>query len=209
MSTIHAVTTIGIRDRIARAARIFAAACLLASCAPAVPNITVRSAEPIVPSADSVTMVIVQPATHLHAVDILDGHGQLVAQVDDLCHTVVRLPEGPTLLYAVVGNDRSTADRIEGTLVAGRLYYATVGAREGGVELLTLNPRSPGDRWKHKSEYLAATPRVQMDPLRITRAVNELGDTHAILEAADARVAKLDAAALAKRTIQESDGFFP
>jgi hypothetical protein len=175
-------------------------------CAPTVPTITtVVTPGKIEAAPDAVTVVILQPTTRLRSVQLVEGHGQLVGQLDDRSHTVVRLREGPTVLYAVLGNDASTVDRIEGTLIAGRIYYATVEAREGGVALLALTPRSPG--WSHKSEALAATPRLQMDPQKLSRAVNELGDTDAIIAAGDARAAKLDAAQLAERSIQETDGF--
>jgi hypothetical protein len=182
------------------------AACL-GSCAPTVPNITVASPGQLEARPDRATVVIVQPATGLRCVQIIEGHGGLVGQLDGRSHTVVSLPEGPTVLYAVLGNDASTADRIEGTLIAGRIYYATVGPRAGGVALLALTPRSPEGRWSHKGEYLATTPRLQLDPKQITRAVNELGDTEALIQAGDARAARLDAAQLAEHSIQETDGF--
>jgi hypothetical protein len=190
-----------------RTAALAAIALGAASCAPALQAITIPSAGKLAPDPDKVTVVIVQPETRLRVVDILDGHGQLVAQLDDRSHTIIHLPEGPTLLYAIIENRAETADRLEGTLVAGRVYYATVGARPGGVALLALNARSPDGRWSHRDEYLARTPRLEMDPQRIVRAVNELGDTAAVIQAGDAHVATLDAAAAAEHTIQESDGF--
>jgi hypothetical protein len=176
------------------------------ACAATVPSIAVRSAEPIKPAADAATIVIIQPETELRSVAILDGRGQLVGQLDERSHTVVRMPEGPTVLYAVLGNQAGTADCIEGTLVPGRVYYATVSERPGGVALLTLNPRSPGGRWGRKDEFLRATPRVQMDPQKVTRAANELGDPDAILHAANAHIDALDASARAEHQIQENDG---
>jgi hypothetical protein len=189
------------------AARAAAAAAWLASgCGSVVPDITLRTPGAIAAVPDAVTVVIVQPTTRLRAVTIIDGRGQLVGQLNERAHTAVRLPEGPTVLYAVLENDAKTADRLEGTLVAGRMYYATVGPRAGGVALLALNPRSPDRRWSHKDEYLRTTPRVQMDPQAVGRAANELGDPAAIMQAADAYVSKLDAAGLAEHTIQENDG---
>jgi len=195
-----------VKSRIALFASL--ASCFTGACAPAFPSIAVKTpAAPIAPDPEKVIVVIVQPTTRLHAVAIIDGRGQLVGQLDDRSHTVLRLPEGPTLLYAVVENNAETADRIEGTLMAGRVYYATVGEREGGIALLALNARSPDGRWSHRDEYLAATPRVAMDPDRVVREANEIGDTTALMKAADAHVAKLDASAAAEHTIQESDGF--
>jgi hypothetical protein len=185
-----------------------ALAAFLAGCAPAFEAITVKtSAGPIAADAEKATVVVVQPTSRLRAVSLFDGRGQLVGQLDDRSHTVLRLSEGPTQLYAVLSNEAETADRIEGTLLAGRVYYATVGSREGGVELLTLNPRSPDGRWSHKGEYLASTPRLEMDRDKIVRTMNELGDTAALMRAAEARVAKLDAPSAAEHSIQESDGF--
>jgi hypothetical protein len=170
-------------------------------------DITIETPCTIGPPTDGVTVVIIQPTARFRSVDIFDGRGQLVGQLRERSHTVVHVPEGPTVLYAALGNDAGTADRLEGTLVAGRVYYATVGPRPGGVALLALNPRSPDGRWSHKGEYLATTKGVQMDPRLVTRAVNELGDPTAILAAGDAYVAKLDAAALAEHSIQETDGY--
>jgi hypothetical protein len=203
VSTIVTVIT-----RVKRVIVTLGSVLVVAGCATAVPTIAVRTpAGPIAADPEKVTVVIVQPTTRLRAVDIVDGRGQLVAQLDDRSHTVIHVPEGPTLLYAVVDNRADTADRIEGTLIPGRVYYATVGERPGGVALLALNARSPDGRWRHKEEYLAATPRVAMNPDLVVRTMNELGDTTALMKAADAYVAKLDAAAAAEHTIQESDGF--
>jgi hypothetical protein len=179
-----------------------------AACAPAVPSIAIRTpAAQIAADPERVTVVIVQPSTHLRVVDIIDARGQLVAQLDDRSHTVIHMPEGPTILYAAIENRADSADRIEGTLVAGRVYYATVGERPGGVALLALNARSPDARWRHRDEYLAATPRVSMNPDLVVRTANDLGDTTALMKAADAHVAGLDAAQAAEHAIQESDGF--
>jgi hypothetical protein len=188
------------------AAAIVALVLGAAACEPAVHNITVASPGTIAADANKVTVVVIQPVTRLRSISLLDGRGQLVGQLDDRSHTVVHLPEGPTVLYAVLENRAETADRIEGTLVPGRIYYATVYERAGGVALLALNPRSPGARWSHKDEYLRTTPRVQMDMERITRAVNEIGDPDPIINAAEAYVAGLDASARAEHEIAETDG---
>jgi hypothetical protein len=193
-----------------RTARAFIAlgAAWLAACAPSYPSIAVRTpATPITADFDKVTLVVVQPESRLHAVSIVDGRGQLVGALDDWSHTVIRLPEGPTVLYAVVENHAETADRIEGTLVAGRVYYATIGAREGGLTFLTLSPRSPGNRWKRRDSYVADTPRVAMNPEKVGRAAAELGDPQALMRAADDRLAKLDPGSAAEHSFQESDGF--
>jgi hypothetical protein len=181
---------------------------LAASCGPVVPNITVPTPGAIPDDSQTVSVVIVQPTSRLVSVNIIDGRGELVGQLRDRSHTLIHVPEGPTLLYAVLDNKAATADRIEGTLVAGRVYYATVGPRpDGGVALLTLNRRSREDRWSHRDEYLAKTPRLQMDPQRVTRAKNELGNAVPIMEAGNAHVEALGAAGLAEHMIQESDGF--
>jgi hypothetical protein len=182
------------------------AATLLGACAPAVQNITVVTPGTITSAPDVVTIVVIQPTTRLRAVELVDGRGQLVGQLDDRSKTVVHVPEGPTVLYAVLENRADTVDSVEGTLVPGRVYYATVEERPGGVALTVLSPRRIDDAWAHRNEYLSRTPRVQMDPLRIGRAVNELGDTAPILQAGDARAATLDTTQLAARTFQETDG---
>jgi hypothetical protein len=177
-----------------------------AGCAPTVAVIKVPSPGAIAPDPLRATIVFVQPSSRLRAVNLIDGHGRLVAQLDDRSHTVVRVSEGPNLLYAVVENRPDTADRIEGTLASGYVYYAMVSERSGGAALVTLTPRTPEGRWGHKGEYLAHTPRVELDPDSIGRTVNEIGNVLPIMEAADARVAKLSSAEQAERQFQESDG---
>jgi hypothetical protein len=183
-----------------------AAATFSGACAPVVQNITVATSGAITSAPDVVTIVVIQPTTRLRAVELVDGRGQLVGQLDDRSQTVVHVPEGPTVLYAVLENRADTVDRVEGTLVPGRVYYATVEERPGGVSLSVLSPRRVDGTWEHKSDYLASTPRVQMDPQRIGRAVNELGDPGPIIQAGEARAAALDTTQLAARTFQESDG---
>jgi hypothetical protein len=188
---------------------MFVSLVLAAACEPVVHDITVRTPSSLAPDFEKVTVIVIQPVSHLRTVSLLDGHGQLIGQLSDRSHTVIKLHEGPTVLYAVHENHAESADRIEGTLVPGRTYYATIDERQGedGLDFRALNVRSPADRWRHKDEYLAQTPRVQMDPDRVIRTANELGEPHAILRAGDAHVAKLDAAAQAERAIQETDGF--
>ncbi|HVU50590.1 MAG TPA: hypothetical protein VHL80_07870 [Polyangia bacterium] len=209
MGTSSDVDRITRAPRAIRVIRCAGAIVAVVGCAPAFPSIAVRTpAGPIAADPEKVTVVIVQPESRLRAVSIVDGRGQLVAQLDGRSHTVIHVPEGPTLLYAVAENRAETADRIEGTLIAGRVYYATVAERPGGgVALLALNARSPDGRWRHKAEYLAATPRMTMNPDLVVREANELGDTAALMRAADAHVATLDAGQAAEHTIQESDGF--
>jgi hypothetical protein len=181
---------------------------LALGCAPVVQSIAVPGPDgAIVAAPESVSVVVVQPESKLRPVNLVDGRGQLVGQLDGRSHTLVRLTEGPNLLYAVVDNRVASVDRLEGTLIRGRLYYAYVGERaDGGVELVALNARSRDGRWAQKDQYLSSTPRVQMDPERVTRAVNDLGDTNAIIDAGNARFAALDAAAQAEHAIQENDG---
>jgi hypothetical protein len=192
-------------SRLALALTLIAAA--LAGCAPAVAVVAIPSPGTIAADPHKATIVVIQPSSQLHAINLIDGRGQLVGQLDDRSHTVVRVPEGPTLLYAVVENLPSSADRLEGTLIGGRIYYATVSARTGGAAIVTLTPRSPEGRWDRKNEYLARTPRVQMDPEAVGRAVNELGNALPIMEAADAHVASMSTAEQAEHQFQESDGF--
>jgi hypothetical protein len=202
MTKLHARLSTSLRTLF-----LLAAGSLAAGCGPVVENITVRSPGELVADPHAVTIVVIQPASDLHSVNLVDGHGQLVGQLDGRSHTIVRTSEGPTLLYAVLDNRAGTADRLEGTLIAGRVYYATVGPRPGGVALLALTPRSPNGRWSQKAAYLTSTARVEMDGQRLSHAVSQLGVALPIMEAGDAHAAKLDAASAGEHTIQETDGF--
>ncbi len=181
---------------------------MTAACAPAVQSATVKVAsEPVRAADDAVVVVIVQPESRLRSVGILDGRGQLVAQLDDRSHAVVHVKEGPTVLYAVRENDVASVDRVEGTLVPGRVYYAIVGERPGGVSFEVLSPRSPGGRWAHKDDYLRSTPRLALDGDKVGRVMNELGDPDAIVQAGEAAASKMTPAATASHTFQENDGY--
>jgi hypothetical protein len=188
-------------------APVIGALALVACATTANLDATVAVPEKITAAPDAVTVIVVQPKTQLRDVQLVEGHGQLVGQLEGPSHTVLKLREGPTVLYASLGNDAATVDRIEGTLISGRTYYALVEPRDGGVALLALTPRTPGDLWSRKAELLAATPRLALDPQKVTRVVNELGDLDPILRAGDARADRLDPAATAARTLQETDGF--
>jgi hypothetical protein len=198
----------GVVSRFTRFLTVLAslATCSAAGCAPTVAVVAVKSPGKIAPDPRKATIIVIQPSSNLRAVNLIDGHGRLLAQLDDRSHTVLRVSEGPTLLYAVVENRPETADRIEGTLMSGYVYYATVSARTGGVSMVTLTPRSPDGRWGHKNEYLAHTPRVELDPDSIGRTVNDIGNVLPIMEAADAHVATMSSAEKAERQYQESDG---
>jgi hypothetical protein len=109
-------------------------------------------------------------------------------------------------LYAVVENRAEWGDRIEGSVLPGKVYYATLSMRWGGVSFLTLTPRSPDQRWSHKDEYLSGTQGVEMDPSKTALAKQQLGDTKSMLTTVDGSVSKFDAAHMAERTIHPEDG---
>jgi hypothetical protein len=182
------------------------AAALAAGCGPAVQNITVQT--PGSPSATpaEATIVVVQPTTRFQSVNIFDGHGQLVGQLNDRSYTVLQVPAGETRLYAFPENKSEWADRIAGTVQAGRVYYATVSLRWGGISFLALNQRSRDGRWMKKDEYLSASPHVQMDPQRTPLVMGKLGETAHLFDKADAFVQKLDGPHQAERVIQPEDG---
>lgn len=175
-------------------------------CGPAVRNVTVRSAASIAPSASEATIVVVQPSTRYSSVNILDGQGRLLGQISDRSHTVVRVPPGTLRLYAIPEREASWGDRIDGHVEAGRVYYATIGMRWGGITFLALNPRSRDDRWSHRDEYLGSTPLVEMDLAQVPLAVQELGDTAPLLARVDQNVDRLDEAHREERTIRPEDG---
>lgn len=182
----------------------FAAAAV--GCGPAVHNITIRSEASVSADASSATLVIVQPTTHYGSVNILDAQGGLRGQLSDRSHTILHVEPGEVRLYAIPERQGSWGDRIVGTVEAGRVYYATIGMRWGGVTFLALNPRSPDERWSHRDEYLANTPNVVMDPDQVALAVQEIGDAARLIEQVDRTVDRMDEAHLAERTIQPGDG---
>lgn len=179
---------------------------VLAACTPAVPNITVKTPEPLSADPAQATLVIVQPTTRFGSLSILDQDGRLLGQLNDRSHTVLRIPPGPRRLYAVPEKEASFADRIEGSFDGGRTYFATISLRWGGVSFLALNPRSRDERWSHKDEYLAATPHVQMDPSKVTLASERLGDPTKVLKTADAYSDRLDEAHRAEHLVRAEDG---
>jgi hypothetical protein len=57
---------------------------------------------------------------------------------------------GAARLYAIP-ESRLTGDRTDGTVQAGRVYYATISVRYVGVAFRALNPRSRDNRWALRS----------------------------------------------------------
>lgn len=194
-----------LRRAVLSAVLSFAAACSSA-CAPAVQNITVKSSAPIATTPDLATIVVIQPTTHFAWLSILDAKGTVLGQLHDRSYTAFQLPPGPFQLYAVVEKSAVMADRIEGTVEAGRTYFATIGYRYAGVAFRALNPRSLDNRWSQREEFLANTPHVQMDVQKVPTVQAQLGDPKPILTAADEYVAKLDEAHRAERTVLAADG---
>jgi hypothetical protein len=182
------------------------ACCSAIGCTPAVQNITVRSPTPLSASRDKANIVVVQPGTHFGSLSILDASGELVGQIHDRSHTLIQVPAGPVRLYGVVEKQYDWADRVDGTVEAGRTYYVTVSLRWGGIAFRALNPRSADDRWSQREQFLAQTPHIQMDPQKVALAKVQLGDPTPVLKAADAYVAKLDAEQRAERKLEPSDG---
>lgn len=67
---------------------------------------------------DQATIVIIQPTTRFHSVNILDARGQLLGQLNDRSRTVIHVPPGAVRLYAIVENRAEFGDRIEGEVDA-------------------------------------------------------------------------------------------
>jgi hypothetical protein len=179
---------------------------LAIGCGPAVHNITVRSSASVTPDASAATIVVMQPSTRFGSVSILDARGDLLGMIHDRSATIVRVPPGQFRLYALVERQGGWGDRIEGTVAAGHVYYATISMRWGGINFLALNPRSRDQRWSHLGEYLGGTPMVQMDPAGIPVATRELGDTGRLIAEIDRRADGLDAEHHEERVVRPEDG---
>lgn len=179
---------------------------LAIGCGPAVHNITVRSAAHIARDPGSATIVVVQPTTHFQSLSLLDANGQLVGMIHDRSSTILHVPAGPVRLYAIVERNDGWGDRIEGTVEAGHVYFATISLRWGGVSFLALNRRSRDDRWSQLDEYLQVAPLVEMDPAGIPLARRELGDTAPFLRTMDRYADGLDAEHHDEHVIRPDDG---
>jgi hypothetical protein len=177
-----------------------------AGCGPAVHNITMPSRSEISASPTEATIVVVQPSTRFGSVNLLDPGGRLVGQLSDRSHTLVRVPPGPLRLYAMVERDPRLGDRIDGQVEAGRIYFATISMRWGGINFLALNPRSHDDRWTHRDEYVSGTPFVEMDPEQLSLALGEIGDAAPLIERIDRQTERMDPAHLEERTVLATDG---
>ncbi len=179
---------------------------LAIGCGPAVHNITVQSATRIARDPGSATIVVVQPSTRFQSLSLLDAHGELVGMIHDRSSTILHVPAGQVRLYAIVERNDGWGDRIEGTVEAGHVYFATISLRWGGVSFLALNPRSRDDRLSHLSEYLQQAPLVEMDPARVPVARRELGDTGPFLRTIDRYADGLDAEHREEHVIRPDDG---
>jgi hypothetical protein len=176
------------------------------ACAPAVQNITTPSAASVAAIPDQATIVIVQPTTAFQSVNILDARGQLLGQLNQRSRTVVRVPPGPVRFYAIPEKRADWGDRIDGTVLAGRIYYATISVRRGGMSFLALTPRSRDNRWAQREQYVARTPMVEVDPSKVAIAIREIGDPAPMLQKIDAHIEALGAAHRAERVIEPADG---
>jgi hypothetical protein len=178
------------------------------ACSPAVPNATVKTGNTLEAVQDAATIVVVQPRTKYKSVSFVDGQGRLLGQLDRRSHTLLRVPPGAVRLYAFWENKAASGDRIEGTVLAGKIYFATIGYRGtvGGIALLALNPRSPDRRWEEKDRYLSSTPRVQLDPARAAEVMQRLGAAPEIFRWADEHTKDLTGRARDERVILPGDG---
>lgn len=193
-------------ERRTSAVAIMTLALAAAACGPPIRPITVPA--PDNPSAavpDQATIVIVQPTTDVRVVNILDATGRLVGQLNYQSQTAVRIPPGPVRLYATAERQPSFGDRITGTVLAGKVYFATISVRYGGLRFLALKPSSRDDRWSHREQYLRR-PAVVMDPARIPEATAALGDAAEMLKGADRFADRLEGAQRDERTIAPEDG---
>ena len=162
-------------------ARIAAFGLIAVGCGPVVQYITVPSKASVTPPSEQANIVLMQPTTRFN-VNILDARGELVAQLNGRSRTIVRLPPGPIRLYAIIGTFAEAADRIEGTVQAGRTYCATLSVRVGGfggLAFRALNPRSLDDRWAQRDAYVAGNPLIEMDPPKVPIVIRQIGDPRA------------------------------
>jgi len=186
---------------------IFVTALFLTGCAAQVTNITMPASETsIEASRDMATIVVVQPSTHYRNLSVLDGNGNLLGQLHDRSYTVMQVPAGPLRLYVLAERKATWGDRIQGEVLAGRIYYATISLRYGGIRFNSLNSRSPDSRWGQRDLYLTRGHRLQMDPQRIVTAVEELGETAEILDVIDDYSDRYNLEQIEVHTIRPEDG---
>ena len=183
-----------------------AIAAVAVGCGPSVHNITVRSAASVTSAPDAATIVVIQPSTRYGSVNLLSATGELLGQINDRSATIVRVPPGPFRLYAIPERQASWGQRIEGTVDAGRVYFATIGMHWGGITFLALNPRSRDDRWAQRDQYLSSVPMVMMDPGQIPMAVHEIGNAQELIMRVDQNMDRLDPEHQAEHLVQASDG---
>ncbi len=178
----------------------------LTGCFARVDNITVPVNGSIETSAKDATIVIVQPSTHYSSLSLLDGNGKLLGQLHDRSYTVVNVPPGPIRLYVLPERLLTWGDRIQGEVTAGRVYYATISLRFGGIRFNSLNPRSPDRRWEQRDVYLTRGPYVEMDPAREALLLDQLGDTAEILEVIEKYADRYPPNQIEVHTILPEDG---
>jgi hypothetical protein len=97
-------------------------------------------------------------------------------------------------------------DRIDGTVLAGKTYYATIGLRYGGLKFLALNPRSKDNRWSALQEYLSTLPAVQMDPALAAQEQHELSGIDDLISHAESFPRTLNDEHRSQRLFLPEDG---
>ena len=172
------------------------------------PSITIPVAENAIERhEDAATLVVIQPGTNTGWLNLLSQDGVLLGQLHHRGITTVKLAPGSFRLYLVLEDYANFGDRLEGEVEAGKVYYATISARLGGVKINALNPRSRENRWANREIWLKERPFMKMDPARVTEVTVALGDPAPLLATIDAFVNEsLDEAHREARRVRASDG---
>jgi hypothetical protein len=178
----------------------------MGACAPATRMIMLDAPERQIRATASAATLVVGNVMNWKVVNLLDDKGRLIGQLTGRSSTVLRLPAGPMKLYVVPEKEASWGDRLEGTLAAGRVYYAEVSMRWGGVAVQVDSERLNPERWAKRARYAQDLAPVKIDKSRIGEVVEDLGDTAAILRVVDGTVAGFEPEWRRHRTFRDDDG---
>lgn len=194
------------RASIRRALWLVALVGAATGCLPKMRFATRPSQTEVRPTTTMAAIVVVQPSWDTLAVNILDGQGKLLGQLNRQSQTSFNVPAGRLRLYAIIANMIDSGDRIDGEVLPGRTYYATVSYGVfNRLRFQALKPQSNDNRWANREEYLRKTPRLELDPELARRVGEDLSPASELMAGIDRYVSGYDEAHRFERTLAPSD----
>jgi len=176
----------------------------LSGCAPATRVVAVPTSTPVAPADGGATLVIYNRFAWIG--NVLNGQGEVVAQLKPESFTSIQVPAGAVKLYLSIENKGEWGDRVGGTVEAGKLYHLWIGMRYGGAAFTVMSPRTDAEGFKERKEWQTSLEHVTLDPKGVAGLEQDLGDVKALMADIDeAYAGHDDPEDIPNRTIMPND----